>query len=104
MENTDMERILSRLDEITALLERSCRQQQEILKRLDGMAVPGAAGAEMPEQEPEIAETLEFEEFDQRPEDMLTCPRCHIMQSASHDACSHCGVAFVFRSERKETE
>ena len=102
MEN--MERILSRLDEITALLERSCRQQQEILKRLDGMELPDAAGAEPPEpeQEPEITETLEFEEFDQRPEDMLTCPRCHIMQSASHDTCSHCGVTFVFRSEQKK--
>ena len=102
MEN--MERILSRLDEITALLERSCRQQQEILKRLGGMERPDAARAEPsePEQEPEITETLEFEEFDQRPEDMLTCPRCHIMQSASHDACSHCGVAFVFRSEQKK--
>ena len=100
MEN--MERILSRLDEITALLERSCRQQQEILKRLGGMELPDAAGAELPEPEPEITETLEFEEFDQRPEDMLTCPRCHIMQSASHDACSHCGVAFVFRSEQKK--
>ena len=102
MEN--MERILSRLDEITALLERSCRQQQEILKRLGGMELPDAAGAEPsePEREREITETLEFEEFDQRPEDMLTCPRCHIMQSASHDACSHCGVAFVFRSEQKK--
>lgn len=102
MENTDMERILSRLDEITRLLELSCRQQQEIWKRLDGMELSDAAGAEPPKQEPENAETLEFEEFDQRPEDMLTCPRCHIMQSASHDACSHCGVAFVFRSEQKE--
>ena len=100
MEN--MERILSRLDEITALLERSCRQQQEILKRLGGMELPDAAGAEPPEPEQEITETLEFEEFDQRPEDMLTCPRCHIMQSASHDACSHCGVSFVFRSEQKK--
>ena len=100
MENMDMERILSRLDEITALLERSCRQQQEILNRLDGMELPDTAGAEP--SEPEITETLEFEEFDQRPEDMLTCPRCHIMQSASHDTCSHCGVTFVFRSEQKK--
>ena len=43
MENMDMERILSRLDEITALLERSCRQQQEILKHLGGMELPDAA-------------------------------------------------------------
>lgn len=39
----DTESILSKLDEITALLELSCRQQQEILSRLDGQSTPAPA-------------------------------------------------------------
>ena len=39
----DTESILSKLDEITALLELSCRQQQEILSRLDGQSSPAPA-------------------------------------------------------------
>ena len=39
----DTESILSKLDEITALLELSCRQQQEILSRLDGQNAPASA-------------------------------------------------------------
>ena len=39
----DTESILSKLDEITALLELSCRQQQEILSRLDRQNAPASA-------------------------------------------------------------
>ena len=39
----ETESILSKLDEITALLELSCRQQQEILSRLDGQSTPASA-------------------------------------------------------------
>lgn len=95
----DTESILSKLDEITALLELSCRQQQEILSRLDGQNAPASAGPmEIPPEDiPEIPSI----EFPFRPEDLLTCPRCHMMQSSSHNACSHCGVPFLFLSEAK---
>ena len=93
----DTESILSKLDEITTLLELSCRQQQEILSRLDVQGTPtpleptGTPVAGIPEI-PSI-------EFPFRPDDLLTCPKCHMMQSSSHDACSHCGVPFRFLSE-----
>lgn len=95
----DTESILSKLDEITALLELSCRQQQEILSRLDGQDVPASAEptATPVEDIPEIPSI----EFPFRPEDLLTCPRCHMMQSSSHNACSHCGVPFLFLPETK---
>ena len=93
----DTEAILSKLDEITALLELSCRQQAEILARLnlqDASAEPADSTPE-PLDIPEIPSI----EFPVRPEDLLTCPNCHMMQSSSHNACSHCGVPFVFLSE-----
>ena len=95
----DTESILSKLDEITTLLELSCRQQQEILNRLDGQNAPALAEPiDIPPADiPEIPSI----EFPFRPEDLLTCPRCHMMQSSSHDACSHCGVPFLFLSETK---
>ena len=98
----DTESILSKLDEITALLELSCRQQQEILSRLDGQSVPAPLKPiDIPPQDiPEIPSI----EFPFRPDDLLTCPKCHMMQSSSHDACSHCGVPFVFLSEAKPAE
>ena len=95
----DTESILSKLDEITALLELSCRQQQEILSRLDGQNAP--ASAEPMEIPPEDSPEIPSIEFPFRPEDLLTCPRCHMMQSSSHNACSHCGVPFLFLSEAK---
>ena len=95
----DTESILSKLDEITALLELSCRQQQEILSRLDGQNAP--ASAEPMEIPPEGIPEIPSIEFPFRPEDLLTCPRCHMMQSSSHNACSHCGVPFLFLSEAK---
>ncbi len=95
----DTESILSKLDEITALLELSCRQQQEILSRLDGQDVP--ASTEPTEIPPEDIPEIPSIEFPFRPEDLLTCPRCHMMQSSSHNACSHCGVPFLFLSETK---
>ena len=95
----DTESILSKLDEITALLELSCRQQQEILSRLDGQNAP--ASAEPMEIPPEDIPEIPSSEFPFRPEDLLTCPRCHMMQSSSHNACSHCGVPFLFLSEAK---
>ena len=95
----DTESILSKLDEITALLELSCRQQQEILSRLDGQN--GPASAEPMEIPPEDIPKIPSIEFPFRPEDLLTCPRCHMMQSSSHNACSHCGVPFLFLSEAK---
>ena len=45
------DRILSKLNEITLLLERSCRQQQEILSRLN--ALEGSSASFAP-QEPFI--------------------------------------------------
>ncbi len=95
----DTESILYKLDEITALLELSCRQQQAILNRLDGQGAPASADPTNipPEDIPEIPSI----EFPFRPEDLLTCPRCHMMQSSSHNACSHCGVPFLFLSESK---
>lgn len=95
----DTESILSKLDKITALLELSCRQQQEILHRLDSQSLPAPEEAmDIPPADiPEIPSI----EFPSRPEDLLTCPRCHMMQSSSHDACSHCGVPFLFLSETK---
>ena len=98
----DTESILSKLDEITALLELSCRQQQEILSRLDGQSAPAPAEPmDLPmENIPEIPSI----EFPFRPEDLLTCPKCHMMQSSSHDACSRCGVPFIFLSEAKPAE
>ena len=95
----DTESILTKLDEITALLELSCRQQQEILSRLDGQNAP--ASAEPMEIPPEDIPEIPSIEFPFRPEDLLTCPRCHMMQSSSHNACSHCGVPFLFLSETK---
>ena len=95
----DTESILSKLDEITALLELSCRQQQAILSRLDGQDAP--ASAEPMEIPPEDIPEIPSIEFPFRPEDLLTCPRCHMMQSSSHNACSHCGVPFLFLSETK---
>ena len=95
----DTESILSKLDEITALLELSCRQQQEILSRLYGQNAP--ASAEPMEIPPEDIPEIPSIEFPFRPEDLLTCPRCHMMQSSSHNACSHCGVPFLFLSEAK---
>ena len=92
----DTEAILSKLDEITTLLELSCRQQQEILARLDGQAAP--APAESQEALPAEAQCPAIE-FPCRPEDLLTCPRCHMMQPSSHNVCSHCGVPFLFLSE-----
>lgn len=93
----DTESILSKLDEITALLELSCRQQQEILDRLDRQNTPAPSDPiDIPTADiPEIPSI----EFPFRPEDLLTCPKCHMMQSSSHDACSHCGVPFIFLSE-----
>ena len=96
----DTESILSKLDEITALLELSCRQQQEILSRLDGQSAPAPAE---PMEIPDIPEIPSIE-FPFRPEDLLTCPKCHMMQSSSHDACSRCGVPFIFLSEAKPAE
>lgn len=96
----DTESILSKLDEITALLELSCRQQQEILSRLDGQSIPAPAE---PMEIPDIPEIPSIE-FPFRPEDLLTCPKCHMMQSSSHDACSRCGVPFIFLSETKPAE
>ena len=98
----DTESILSKLDEITALLELSCRQQQEILSRLDGQSSPAPAEPmdTLMEDIPEIPSI----EFPFRPEDLLTCPKCHMMQSSSHDACSRCGVPFIFLSEAKPME
>ena len=95
--------ILSKLNEITLLLERSCRQQQEILSRLN--ALEGSSASFAP-QEPfiSVSEPMEIPEipsieFPSRPEDTLTCPKCHMMQSSSHNACSHCGVPFIFLSK-----
>ena len=98
----DTESILSKLDEITALLELSCRQQQEILSRLDGQSTPAPSEPMYTPMEdiPEISSI----EFPFRPEDLLTCPKCHMMQSSSHDACSRCGVPFIFLSEAKPME
>ena len=90
----DTESILSKLDEITALLELSCRQQQEILSRLDGQSTP--APAEPMDTPMEDIPEIPSIEFPFRPEDLLTCPNCHMMQSSSHDACSRCGVPFFF--------
>ena len=88
--------ILSKLNEITLLLERSCRQQQEILSRLNTLEGCSASFAvSEPMEIPEIPSI----EFPFRPEDTLTCPKCHMMQSSSHNACSHCGVPFIFLSE-----
>lgn len=95
----DTESILSKLDEITALLELSCRQQQEILSRLDGQSAP--APAEPMDISTDDIPEIPSIEFPFRPEDLLTCPKCHMMQSSSHDACSHCGVPFIFLSEAK---
>ena len=95
----DTESILSKLDKITALLELSCRQQQEILHRLDSQNVP--APTESMDIPPADIPEIPSIEFPFRPEDLLTCPRCHMMQSSSHDACSHCGVPFLFLSETK---
>lgn len=105
----DTESILSKLDEITALLELSCRQQQEILARLDAsqdQMFDAAASQEPDYAAPEPMDIPEIPsiEFPFRPEDMLTCPKCHMMQSSSHDACSHCGVPFRFLSEIAPTE
>ena len=96
----DTESILSKLDEITALLELSCRQQQDILSRLDSQSAPAPAE---PMEIPDIPEIPSIE-FPFRPEDLLTCPKCHMMQSSSHDACSRCGVPFIFLSEAKPAE
>lgn len=93
----DTESILSKLDEITALLKLSCRQQQEILSRLDGQNV--SALAEPMDISPADIPEIPSIEFPFRPEDLLTCPKCHMMQSSSHNACSHCGVPFIFLSE-----
>ncbi len=95
----DTESILSKLDEITALLELSCRQQQEILSRLDNQNAP-APLEPIDTSVEDIPETPSIE-FPFRPDDLLTCPKCHMMQSSSHDACSHCGVPFLFLSEAK---
>ena len=98
----DTESILSKLDEITALLELSCRQQQEILSRLDGQSA--TASAEPMDTPMEDIPEIPSIEFPFRPEDLLTCPKCHMMQSSSHDACSRCGVPFIFLSEAKPVE
>ncbi len=98
----DTESILSKLDEITALLELSCRQQQEILSRLDGQSTP--APAEPMDTPMEVIPEIPSIEFPFRPEDLLTCPNCHMMQSSSHDVCSRCGVPFIFLSEAKPVE
>ncbi len=98
----DTESILSKLDEITALLELSCRQQQEILARLDKLEMPAPAEPQEAFQEPMDIPEIPSIEFPFRPEDLLTCPKCHMMQSSSHNACSHCGVPFIFLSENPE--
>lgn len=98
----DTEFILSKLNEITTLLELSCRQQQEILSRLDSLANSTPISADPPHtpaQESMDIPEIPSIEFPFRPEDMLTCPKCHMMQSSSHDSCSHCGVPFIFLSE-----
>ena len=66
----DTESILSKLDEITVLLELSCRQQQEILSRLDGQNAP--ASAEPMEIPPEDIPEIPSIEFPFRPEDPAT--------------------------------
>ena len=96
------ESILSKLNEITTLLELSCRQQQEILSRLDSLADSTPISADppyTPAQESMDIPEIPSIEFPFRPEDMLTCPKCHMMQSSSHDSCSHCGVSFIFLFE-----
>lgn len=100
----DTEAILSKLDEITQLLQISCQQQLEILDFLhqrdssgttySGQPVPYAPDP-LPDDIPEIPSI----EFPFRPEDTLICPKCRMMQSSSHDVCSHCGVPFIFLSE-----
>lgn len=100
----DTESILSKLDEIAALLELSCRQQQEILARLDASQSRMFDASVPPEPNDSAPDPMDIPvipaiEFPFRPEDMLTCPKCHMMQSSSHDACSHCGVPFHFLSE-----
>lgn len=106
--------------EVLILLQTSCDQQYEILMHLKGETPVSDNNTETSVEQKEntqdltvdsadMEETLVTEvededgvEFAFRPDDTLTCPRCHIMQSASHDACSHCGVTFVFRSEQKK--
>ncbi len=100
----DTESILSKLNEITALLELSCRQQQEILARLDASQSRMFDASVPPEPNDSAPAPMDIPvipaiEFPFRPEDMLTCPKCHMMQSSSHDACSHCGVPFRFLSD-----
>lgn len=99
----DTDPILSKLNEITLLLERACQQQQEILSRLS--ALEGSSAFSSPQEpfypvsEPSEIPEIPSIEFPFRPEDMLTCPKCHMMQSSSHNTCSHCGVPFIFLSE-----
>ena len=102
--NDEASPLLSKLDEMLSLLRLSCKQQQEILSKLNAFTDSMPNTTDLPYTEaPEPMDIPEIPsiEFPFRPEDLLTCPKCHMMQSSSHDACSHCGVPFLFLSETK---
>lgn len=102
---------LASFGEIITLLQTSCDKQHEILMYLKGddTSSPSAPASEIhedtvaPESQDNSTPTdipkISSIEFPYRPEDTLICPKCRMMQSSSHDVCSHCGVPFIFLSE-----